>query len=323
MLTCQFCEESYDPEKDMFDRASEGFWCDHCDGFTYYSKIQHHRFTLILEEKGKQSTPMPNVSVKLKKQLSLLRYPGAKSKYIPVIFSKLQEGRAKTLVSPYTGGGSIEFSLLEAGIVDRLILNDKDIGIYALYWVIKYMPEQLIERIQNCRPTHRLFFKAQKIIKSDYIGCTLIDAAWYTLLINRLAYSGIYNANPLGGRHGTKVNLVSRWNPDKLCKRIEVLHELSDRYEIYNMDACELIEEEYWTEDRTILIDPPYVGKGKSLYRHYYKEEEHYQLQLLLDSLHQGMPGADIILTYDNHPLIEQIYQYPTVIEKISRVYSV
>lgn len=185
------------------------------------------------------------------------------------------------------------------------------------------MPDQLITRINNCRPTHRKFFEAQQIVKADYSGCTLIEAAWYTLLVNRLAYSGIYNANPLGGRHGTRLDLISRWNPEQLCNRIEVLHALADRFEIYNQDARELIEEEYWRPDTTIFIDPPYVVQGKKLYRHYYDENEHYQLQHLLDSLHHGMPGADIIVTYDDAPLIESIYQYPTSIEKVSRMYSI
>lgn len=323
MLICQFCDETYDPISEIYmpDNNDEGFWCDQCDGFTYYDGRQKHRFTLILEEKG-QSQLLPHVPVKLKTQLSLLRYPGGKSKFLPVIYNKIRNGKTKTLVSPYTGGGSLELSLLEAGVVDRLILNDKDIGIYALFWVVKYMPDQLIERIKNCKLTHHAYFEAQEIIKADYHGCTLIDAAWFTLLVNRLAYSGIYKANPLGGRSGTREELLSRWNPDKLSKRVKVLHQLSDRYEVFNEDACEFIEEHYWEYEATIFIDPPFVGKGKDLYRHFYTEADHYQLQLLLDSLHQGMPGADIILTYDNAPLIEQIYEYPEI-ERVSRIYSV
>lgn len=322
-VTCQFCEEIHNLLEETFDRSKEGFWCDHCDGFTYYDGIQRHRFTLILEEKGIEPTPLPEISIRLKKQLSLLRYPGGKSKFIPYIYSRLQEGRTRTLVSPYTGGGSVEFSLLEAGVIERLILNDMDVGIYALYWIVKHMPEMLIEQIRSCKPTHDLFYKAQGIVKADYVGCTLIEAAWYTVLLNRLVYSGIYDANPLGGRSGSRRELISRWNPERLCKRIEVLHALGDRFEVHNMDACELIEEEYWSSDTTIFIDPPYVAKGKNLYRHFYNEEEHLRLQGLLDSLHQGMPGADIILTYDNDPLIERIYQYPTSFEKVSRKYSI
>lgn len=141
-------------------------------------------------------------------------------------------------------------------------------------------------------------------------------------MLNRLVYSGIYKANPLGGKEGSLQQLTSRWNPDGLCKRIVQIHSLSDHYEISNIDALEMIEEFYWS-NLTLLIDPPYVAKGKDLYRHYYTKEDHYDLQMLLDSLHQGMPGSDIIVTYDCDPLIEDIYIYPTAIEKISRVYTI
>jgi hypothetical protein len=35
-----------------------------------------------------------------------------------------------------------------------------------------------------------------------------------------------------------------------------------------------------------------------------------------------GIPGADIILTYDNQKYIKELYYWP-MIEKISRVYSI
>lgn len=323
MWICQFCLEEYDPEVEGVDHSHEGFWCDSCDGFTYFNGVQKHRFTLILENgtSGKMK-PIPSVPVKLKKQLSVLRYPGGKSKFVSFLYSKLQESKTKTLVSPYTGGGSAELSLLQAGVVEHLILNDLDVGIYSLFWVIKHIPDDLMDRVRSYGPTHQSFFDAQRIVKSDYYGCTLAEAAWYTLVVNRLAYSGIYKANPLGGKEGSTKELTARWNPKELCRRIEVIHGLSDRYEVYNQDALELIEEEYWSPETTIFIDPPYVAKGKQLYRCYYDKTAHYDLQMLLDSLHQGMPGADIILTYDADPLIERIYSYPTI-EKVSRNYSV
>jgi DNA adenine methylase len=325
ILICQYCEYEIDWIDAEIDQYQKGFWCDACDGYTYMGGLQKHKFTLILED-GKNSrsqTPVIKLPVILKKQLSLLRYPGGKSKFIPVIYSKLQDGQTKTLVSPYTGGGSAELAFLYAGVVDELILNDLDVGIYSLYWVMKHMPNDLMERIRASKPTHKEYFKAQSVVKKDYAGCTMCEAAWYTLLVNRLAYSGIYSANPLGGKKGKREELLSRWNPEQLCKRIEVIHKMSDRIQIHNMDACDLIEEEYWRPDTTIFIDPPFVQKGKQLYRCHYDEAEHIRLNVLLDSLHQGMPGADIILTYDNDPLIERIYMYPTTIEKISRIYSV
>jgi DNA adenine methylase len=323
ILICQFCYNDEDEANAEIDKYGQGYWCGYCDGYTYIKPIEgQHRFSLLLEDKQASNTPAPPIHVSLKKQLSLLRYPGGKSKYIPFVYAKMQTYQSRTLASPYAGGASLELALLEAGVVDQLILNDLDVGIYALYWAIKYVPDELIARIQSAKPTHEQFFQSQRIIKSDYEGCDLIEAAWHTIFVNRMAYSGIYCANPLGGRKGKVKDLVSRWNPANLCKRITQIHKLSDKISIHNMDACTFIEEEYWRPNTTLFIDPPYVQKGKQLYRCYYDKEEHVELNVLLDSLHQGMPGADIILCYDNDPLIQQLYIYPTI-ETVGRIYSI
>lgn len=132
------------------------------------------------------------------------------------------------------------------------------------------------------------YFKAQEIIANDYIGTNIVDAAWCSLLVNRLSYSGISKANPLGGKHGNLSDLLARWNPNELIRRIRKVHKLSDLIEITNINAIELIEEEYWNDNSTIFIDPPYVDKGKTLYHCYYTKEDHIELAQLLDSLHQG-----------------------------------
>ncbi len=323
ILICQFCDNDEDSEEAEVDQYNRGFWCSNCDAYTYiYEPETRHRFTLILEDRQNVNTPAPDIRISLKKQMALLRYPGGKSKFIPYLYSKLQESKTKKLVSGYSGGASAEFSFLEAGVIEKLVLNDKDIGIYSLYWTIQNMPNELIYRIQNERPNHKSYFNTQSIIKSDYQGCTILEAAWYTLLLNRLAYSGIYNANPLGGRKGTLSELLSRWNPKELCKRIQRIHQLSDRFVVLNLDACDLIEETYWDDSLTLYLDPPFRQKGKQLYRCHYDTDEHIRLCVLLDSLHMGMPGADIILCYDNDPLIREIYCYPEI-EHVGRIYSV
>ena len=83
------------------------------------------------------------------------------------------------------------------------------------------------------------------------------DAAWCSLLVNRLAFSGIPKANPLGGKNGTISQLTSRYNPLVLAKRIKKVHSMSERITITQNDAIQLIEEEYWNSDATIFIDPP------------------------------------------------------------------
>ncbi|MDC0764899.1 DNA adenine methylase [Brevibacillus sp. AG] len=323
MLQCGFCGQEYSEEEAEIDHLDQGFFCDCCDGYTYIKQdVKQHRFTLLLEENAGENPATYSKRISFNRRLSILRFPGGKAKIIPFLYSKLIENSTTRLVSPFTGGGSFELAMLEAGVIRELLLNDLDFGIYALFWSIINAPDELCYPVQWIRPTHKDYFEAQTFVKSDYQECNIIEAAWATLLGNRLAYSGIYSANPLGGRKGTRESLLSRWNPVDLCKRIKRIHQMGERITVSNIDACELIEEEYWSPDTTIFLDPPYVQKGKQLYRCYYTEADHLDLNMLLESLYRGVPGADIILIYDNDPLIERIYSYPTI-EKISRVYSI
>jgi len=177
-----------------------------------------------------------------------------------------------------------------------------------LFTLIKEFPEALTLEIKSRIPTHADYIEARRLIKNDYANADMFEAAWSLFLVNRLAYSGIYKANPLGGLRGTKESLLSRWNPDDLCSRIMKLHSMSDRFTVHNQDALEFIEDNYWHSRCTILADPPYHGKGKDLYLHYYSEEDHLNLQFLLEQLYKETPEADVIVTYDDAPFIEQIY---------------
>lgn len=197
-----------------------------------------------------------------------------------------------------------------------------DYGVFSLFYIIKNDPYSLIHKINSCQPTHKAFFDAQSIIKTKYKACDCLEAAWSFLLVNRLAYSGIFKSNPLGGRNGSEDMLLSRWNAEALIKRIVFIYKMSDKITVLNTDACELIEEIYWNDNATIFLDPPYYKKGKDLYNHYFTKDEHIRLNVLLDNLYMGMPGADIIITYDNERYIEELYLYPEI-EKIGRFYSI
>lgn len=324
MLTCQFCNITAPKNSDewQLDKHEKGFWCETCDGYTYFISTKgQHRFKLILEDSSAAKISCPYPPLKLSKRLSPYRYPGGKSKVIDYLYSHLQDSKTKILVSPFTGGGSFELAMLEAGVVDSLHLNDLDTGIFSFWWTVKHCPEALIDRLNEKLPTHIDYFIAQDLINNDYKGANMIEAAWASLLVNRLAYSGIVKANPLGGRHGQQESLLSRWNPNETIKRIERIYHLSDRIEISQENAVTLIEEAYWAEGNTLFIDPPYVKKGKDLYHCYYTERDHLELASLLDSLHHGMPGADILVTYDYSRWLSQLYRYPNI-EKIGRLYS-
>lgn len=324
-VMCEFCSETYDTN-DMFDCNDTGFWCEMCDCYTYYDHMRSNkdRFILIMED-AKEPLPVLKTSTekKLSAHLSPLRYPGGKSKLIQYLYSHLQESKRKTLYSPFAGGGSFELSLLQAEVVENLHLNDLDYGIYSLWWSMLHMPSELIYRIQNIQPTRSMYFKAQHNIQQGFKGMNMIEAAWDTLIVNRLAYSGIAKAHPLGGKNGDANQLLARWNPNTLIKRIINIARLADRITLYCEDAYGFTEEAYWDCEGVVFIDPPYVVKGHALYNHFYTERDHTKLAFLLNQLYKGMPGADIIVTYDFDKLIIDNYEFQTETHVIGRKYSI
>lgn len=251
--------------------------------------------------------------------MSPLRYPGGKSKVLDLLASYLSEEK-KTFVDVYCGGGSVGLSLLLSGVVEHLVMNDLDKGVYAFFHTVLTAPETLIQKIRTVVPDRELFFYYQEMVKKNYEGFPELERAFGFLVVNRLAFSGIWNANPTS-------NLLQRWNPKVLEKRIWNIWEKREQITLLNEDALKVIEEYYWDETCTLFIDPPYyVAWDKKLYHHCYQEEEHQKLADLLNTLVCGMPAhADILVTYDNHPFIAKLYQEAGVanVETISRNYSI
>lgn len=316
--TCQFCGHASNSLDDfeVDEQYHLGYWCPYCDGFTYFSnEVKHHQFFLILEDKNNLSCPKQNIKPLFKTQVSPLRYPGGKSKFVGQIISKCNADNMINFVEPFAGGASVGLSLLLSGKIQSLYLNDADFGIYSLFYTIKYFPQILIERIKTFIPSVRAFKKAKQKVSDGYIGLDMTDAAWNMLIVNRLSFSGIAKANCMS-------NPSARWNPKSLIKKINAIHNYSDRIFISNQDAYTYIEEMYWLPNTTMFIDPPYYENGKYLYNLFYSDKEHRKLSFLLDDLYKGMPGADMILTYDFCSEIESMYEYPKI-SIIGRKYSI
>lgn len=313
---CGFCSDNADDfELDFHNNA--GYWCPYCDGFMYYeTNNERHSFLLLLENPNTSAT-VENFrgSRHIPTRVSPLRYPGGKSKIIHKILSECNSMNMNCFVEPYAGGASVGLALLLSGEIKELYLNDIDYGIYSLFRCIQHSPDALCKRISGFVPSKEAYKNAQQIMFSDYKDCSLLDAAWALLVVNRLSFSGICKANCMG-------DPSARWNAQELIKRINKIHQYSGHIHISNRDALSFIEEMYWYPNATIFIDPPFFIKGKQLYKHFYQKSEHDQLAYLLDDLFKGMPGADMIVTYDMADYIRNLYEYPNV-KVINRIYSI
>lgn len=309
-MRCRWCgSDAYDG----IAKDGSGFWCADCDGFTYFSKENNkkHRMLLILET-GTGKDPQRRNVPGLCKRISPLRYPGGKSRLAEYLIMNAQPWQMDTFVEVFAGGASVGLSLLATGRIRRLLLNDADPDVYAFWKTVFSDPSYLTEKVLKTIPTRDRFFDAKEKLTGNISDR---ERAWYFFFINRTSFSGIQMANPMG-------DITSRWNAERLSARIQQAAAMKENVALYNMDACDFLEQyAYWTDATTLFIDPPYYGKGRLLYPKAFSEEDHIRLADMINSLHTGFGGPDMIITYDQCHEIEALYPWAET-QHVGRIYS-
>ena len=340
MLTCRWCGSPLDEDCDfapILDGHS-AVWCPDCDGLTFVDPGKDTRRMLLFLENRSSSVPKDSVpyvappSSGLRKRLSPLRYPGGKSKVIDQIYAALLPEKMDTFVELFAGGASLGLSLLDAGKINRLVLNDLDAAVFVFWDVITTNSEDFASYILRMEPpTREDFFKAQEFLEilrengpSILSGVDdAVAAATAFLVVNRLSFGGIQMAKPLGGKNGSMDSLLSRWNPKVLSARIRHIGSMSDKIVVRSCDASDFLAREigWLPENTTIFVAPPYVGVGKKLYPLGF-EKEHKELASTLNEFFTCYPGPDIIITYDECQEVRQLYPFAEV-RMLSTSYSI
>ena len=172
---------------------------------------------------------------------------------IDYLFTKLQLNKCNTFVEVFAGGASFGLTLLDAGIIKHLVLNDADSNLTTFWKEVLHNPEPLLHKIQTITPTQADYENAKALLSSTDTKDPA-DRAWAYLLVNRLSFSGIQKGGCLGGKHGPKEALLARYNPKTLTKRITHLTSLKDHITILNQDYTEVIETYYRNEKATLFI---------------------------------------------------------------------
>jgi len=235
---------------------------------------------------------------------SPLRYPGGKSCLSQFFTNVLQKKSIDGYyIEPYAGGAGAALELLFHERVEKIVINDFDRSIYAIWHSILKNPSELIEKIRNSKLT----IKEWKVIKtlSKDKKAKLIDLGYRTFYLNRTNRSGIVKGGPIGGIHQEgDWKLDARFNKEKLIARIERIAMYKSRIKIHNMDGIELMDNYRTKENVFIYVDPPYYEKGSSLYYNHYLEEDHIKLAKFLNKNRR----INWILTYDNVHQIRNLY---------------
>ncbi len=241
------------------------------------------------------------------KSCTPLRYPGGKAKLFPYIKELISENfQYKPIyVEPFAGGCGLALKLLKYDIVEKIIINDNDYAIYCFWYSILNYNKEFIKLIEGAHFSIEEWY-IQKNIYLNQKKYSKLEVGFATFYLNRTNRSGIILAGPIGGKNqnGT-YKMDCRFNKENLIKLIKDIYTYKKRIKLHHRDAVQFIkyiDKKY--DNLFIYLDPPYVNKGKDLYKNHYIEKDHIKLSKAIRNLKN-----EWIVTYDKHPLIEYIYQ--------------
>ncbi|QNR66941.1 DNA adenine methylase [Paenibacillus peoriae] len=239
--------------------------------------------------------------------ISPLRYPGGKNKTYYYVRHLVRTNNLSTYIEPFAGGAAVALRLLINRDVKKIIINDYDRGIYALWNTIINQSELLIQLIQDT-PIDMEQWYIQRDLQKQKDTIDELSLAFSTLFLNRTNRSGIIKAGVIGGKNQNKAyKLDCRFNKKTIINRIRLIASYSKQIRICNYDAKDFIEAEIKkTRNSLTFFDPPYYDKGPDLYTNFYSHDDHVELAKTIRS---KMRNRYWILTYDIATQIEKLYR--------------
>ncbi len=242
---------------------------------------------------------------KLASQLSPFRYPGGKAKLSQflAVFISANDLKGCKLVEPFCGGAGGTLPLLQAGIIDKLVLNDANSFIAEFWEASLNNTKALTKLIKSVDVNLNNWHRYSAIFKGE-IDASPIEKALSVFFLNRTNRSGILHAGPIGGQKQSGDYLIDcRFNKQNLIERIEKLAKLKRKIIVKNEDASSLV----YKLNRTncfIYADPPYVKQGKNIYKDYcFESSQHMTFSQVMKK--QKNPW---LISYDDDPLVHQLY---------------
>lgn len=253
---------------------------------------------------------------------SPLRYPGGKSKLAPLIYLIMQNtgNDCRTYIEPFVGGAGVALSLLLENRVDKIVINDYDKAIYSFWRAIKENTALLLGLVANA-PLTIEEWRRQKEIYTKQNQKYSVELGFAAFYLNRTNRSGVLNGGPIGGVSQDGNYLMdARYNREELINRIERIAKRKKDIYVYNKEVRSFISNVLprHQQQAFIYFDPPYYKKGHELYKNFFKPDDH---EDIANSITQSV-RCDWIVTYDDVPQIETLYQQYTMRKMVLR-YSV
>jgi len=240
------------------------------------------------------------------KHLSPFRYPGGKTWLVPEVRRWLTASkiRPSVFVEPFAGGGIVGLTAAAENLAAQVLLCELDDDVAAVWETIFYGTDAEVAELSKKILDFEVTLENVKTIL-DSKPRAARTRAFRTIIKNRMQRGGIMAAGAglvKAGEAGR--GLKSRWYPETLAKRIEVLRSIKDRIAFEQEDAFEVVRRYADDPDAFFFIDPPYTAGGKKagsrLYTH--NEIDHEGLFALMASVR-----GSVMMTYDDAPEVREM----------------
>ena len=240
---------------------------------------------------------------------SPLRYPGGKGKlslFMEYMIDRLGH-RGGTYIEPFAGGAGIAVELLLKNVVNRIVINDYDKGVWSFWKAILTETDRFVEQVRTVPLTIDEWYRQHKICvnQNDKYSFELGFATFY---MNRTNRSGIIKGGVIGGlEQAGNWTMDVRFNREDLINRLQKKKKKKKDIKLYNKDISSFITNyvPLYEDNALIYFDPPYYKKGKQLYMNYFSHEDHVRIE---SAIRQHI-NCDWIITYDDVKEIEEIYK--------------
>lgn len=239
---------------------------------------------------------------------SPLRYPGGKAKLAPLIKLLIQKQDIVdgVYIEPFAGGAGVALDLLFNNVVDTIVINDYDKGIYSFWRAILTETDRFIDKIRNVSLTIEEWH-FQRDICLKFNKKYSFELGFATFYMNRTNRSGIIKAGVIGGQNQDgKWKLDARFNKENLIKRIQMIADKKNHIRLYNKEVESFITNYIpkYGRNSFIYFDPPYFEKGKELYLNFFNYDDHIRIEKLI----RENINCCCVITYDSVDEIKEVY---------------
>lgn len=260
------------------------------------------------------------MKIRLKKKndshrISLIRYPGSKSKLARPIIKRFPANMKLPMWSdadpweyrePFFGAGAVGFEVMQHISEEcKVWINDIDPGMAALWRTVKDNNREFMRLCSGFTPSvpaFDLFKKEDGILMDEAV------MGFRKVALHRTSFSG-YGAksgSPLGGKSQSGLYKAGcRWNIQKIMLESHRAHRIMRKFGSFRVTCGDFGPMIETANKRTfIYLDPPYYEKGEQLYKYNMTVEDHVRLRDLLKDT-----PATWMLSYDDHPRIRELYE--------------